>query len=168
MVKIGLLEVDPIPSLLFKIYKNNLYSDNFQKLDETMFISRKANTCFTIVDMSSSKTDKNIILTEKDILLLNSDNQYDLNDFKLFNTRIITYGLNLKACITVSSIQDGERKSVQVCVQRGIPTVSGKIVEEQEFPIKITNYKDVNSVLSAITIALINDIHPDQIKSCIF
>ena len=166
MVKIGILEATPINSLLCKIYGNHLYSDNFK--EETMFISRKANSCFIIVDMNCIKGNKNIMLTEKDILLLNSDNRYNLRDFKLYNTKVITYGLNLKACITVSSIRDEYCKSVQVCIQRAIPTVSGKLVEEQEFPIRIANYKDVNAVLPAVAVALINDIHPDHIKSCVF
>lgn len=66
---------------------------------------------------------------------------------------VITYGLNSKACVTVSSISDS---TVVLCVQRSLPTVSGGVLEQQEFPIAtISSNRDIYSVLAAGTAALV-------------
>ncbi|MDR2904235.1 MAG: hypothetical protein LBU77_06990 [Clostridiales bacterium] len=93
---------------------------------------------------------------ESRMILLNSDEK---NIFKalqndLGSARVITYGLNSKACVTASSISDA---TVQFCIQRALPTFSGEIMEQQEFTVKAdTVNNDVSSILAAVTAAIVN------------
>lgn len=93
---------------------------------------------------------------KNNIILLNSDEK---NIFKALqdnvgNSRVITYGLNSKACVTASSISDC---TVQCCIQRALPTFSGGVLEQQEFTVKAdTQTNDINGILAAVTAAIVN------------
>ena len=70
------------------------------------------------------------------------------NDNKL---KIITYGLNQKATVTVSSITEDR---VMACLQRNIEDINNNIIEVQEFIIEdhnITN-KKIYSMLVVLII----------------
>ena len=65
----------------------------------------------------------------------------------------ITYGLNRRACVTLSSIGDC---AASLCVQRELPRLGGGLVEEQELPLRWRNAStDVHAVMAAATAALI-------------
>jgi len=105
-----------------------------------------------------------LTLSKNGILLINADNKNDLIILDYNNPYIITYGFNNKSTITLSSLSIDMYKNLQVCIQRSIVTISGKIIYEQEFNINI-NDNDVAIILLYITIALINDFNIEQIKS---
>ncbi|MDQ2087144.1 Mur ligase family protein [Herbivorax sp. ANBcel31] len=99
-------------------------------------------------------------LNEKGVAIVNSDDN-NLNSFLTgIKHYIVTYGFNLKASITTSSIGDFmEKDNIMCCLQRSIHTKNGKIVEPQEFKIKADlNGLDTYNVLAAATFALINGV----------
>lgn len=83
----------------------------------------------------------------------------DINlKFKLSNqsrTNIITYGLNQKATVTVSSITD---TNILIYLQRNIKNIEGKIIEVGEKRIKITESCRLKTyeILIIYMISLIN------------
>ncbi|MCL2049900.1 MAG: hypothetical protein FWG87_14355 [Defluviitaleaceae bacterium] len=69
-------------------------------------------------------------LGSEDFLLINSDDKKIFALLKNISAKLITYGFNSRACITVSSVtEDG----VQVCVQRGFTNINGTELEPHEF-----------------------------------
>lgn len=67
-------------------------------------------------------------------VLINTD-VYD--SFAQFaNSFLITYGMNNKACITASSVNDN---NIQICIQRNLLALNHNIIEEQEFSIALPN-----------------------------
>jgi UDP-N-acetylmuramoyl-L-alanyl-D-glutamate--2,6-diaminopimelate ligase len=81
---------------------------------------------------------------------------------------LITYGLNSKASITASSIQQDIEKEriVQCCLQRELITLSGKLVDPGEFTVLLPLHTgaEVYSALGAITAALLNDVELEDKK----
>ncbi len=109
-----------------------------------------------------SKLPKDFDLTTRlnGIVVLNSD---DKNNFTLLRNnkaKLITYGFNSKAWVTASSVASGHYQTIQCCIQRSLPTRSGLVLEEQEFPVNVVD-KDIYNVLGAITAGLLSgiDIH---------
>ena len=75
-------------------------------------------------------------MTEGSFVLINSDRQSDYSFIQYYKGTLITYGLNQKSCITASSIVDNERGGqLQICIQRGFPTICGGYTAVQEFPV---------------------------------
>ncbi len=140
------IAIEEIPTVTISSAKfNNSY--------DVLIINSLANANFCIenYENESSENNKVIILNSDESNILKALNTEDCG-----NTKIITYGLNNKACVTASSISDD---SVQCCIQRSLPAFSGEILEQQEFPVKTheKNKTDVYSVLAAVTAALVND-----------
>ena len=100
-------------------------------------------------------------LKEGGFLLLNADEKPAKRKIKLKSAIPISYGFDSKSSITSSSISHGAHKTMQICIQRPIPTVLGKTVMEQEFSIRIAS-KEINdhSILAAVTAAIVNDFPP--------
>lgn len=96
------------------------------------------------------------IIKKTKYLILNSDNIKNLGFLKSNRLNVITYGLNRKSTVTISSIKDD---SVMVCFQRNIENIYKKIIEEQEINIKVkkNNMKKVYNVLAISTIMGIYD-----------
>ena len=73
------------------------------------------------------------ILKNAKYLIINSDiNKCENLDY---NGAIITYGLNQKAMITISSV---EKENILICVQENFKNVQGSLIEQQEFNVEIT------------------------------
>lgn len=107
----------------------------------------------TPADVNSKSDFCDIILFHKDkqpkklpsskIVLYNSDLETSENYFSGEKIYLITYGLNAKATITASSIDE---KSMLICVQRSFRNINGRTLLPQEIPIscavKITDASD--------------------------
>ena len=76
------------------------------------------------------------------------------NESKIQDKQIITYGLNQKAIITMSSIKP---ENILICVQNKYKNYYGKIVEEQEVNVEITknNLKKICNSMAIFTILTI-------------
>lgn len=68
--------------------------------------------------------------------------------------KVITYGLNQKAAITMSSIKS---ENILICVQKRFKNYYGKIVEEQEVNVEITknNLKKISNSMAIFAILTI-------------
>ena len=67
-------------------------------------------------------------------LIFNSDSIINLNKISCNNSKIITYGLNRKAMITISSVKD---ERVLVALQNNLQNLSGKTIEVGETNINL-------------------------------
>ena len=72
-----------------------------------------------------------IILNAK-LVVVNSDLEVNLECVKNLKLRLISYGMNSKSTVTVSSI---EEESILVSLQRSISTLKDNIIEPQEVKI---------------------------------
>lgn len=100
-------------------------------------------------------------LNEQDYIIINADEIEILKKIHGKKVNIITYGLNPKASVTLSSIETIELSpTVQCCIQRSLITLAGIEIEPQEFPIMlpVRGMKNVQNALSAVIAAMINDI----------
>jgi len=93
-------------------------------------------------------------LKQGGLIIANSDEPRVMEDlFEAYVGRIlVTYGLNRRACVTLSSIGES---AASLCVQRELPRLGGGLVEEQELPIRWQSPADVHAVMAAATAALI-------------
>ena len=80
--------------------------------------------------------DINKILANIKFLVINSDINNNLENIE---TNIIDYGLNQKATITASSINE---ENIIVCVQRNINNINNKLIEINEEKISMEKYKN--------------------------
>ena len=96
------------------------------------------------------------ILKKTKYIILNSDFSGEIRELDNNSIKIITYGLNRKATITVSSIKEDK---VLICVQRNIENVLNKIIEEQEFNINIckNNISKTYNMLAIFTVLCVYD-----------
>ena len=75
---------------------------------------------------------------------------------------LITYGFNNKVCVTASSVMENE---MQICIQRELPTFTGKAVDQQEFGVSMdTENHSPENLLAAITAALVAGIEVMVLK----
>ena len=95
---------------------------------------------------------KNNLIKTK-YIILNSDLKINLNFFKDVNLRVITYGFNSKATITISS---NTEDSIQICVQRNILNKKHNI-EQQEISLVKEDEVDIYDVMLLIAILLIHN-----------
>ena len=121
----------PFIGIVGKVNDSNFIKNGLTKNSE--------NTKFEIININN-KSIENI--------------KNNLSLLKNTKLNIITYGFNAKCTITVSSIKD---EDTLICVQRNIKRVNGKIIEEQEFNIKIekNNIKKLYNTLVIFTILAI-------------
>lgn len=140
-----------------EVYKNsvknrfefiNINKKNIENLKnirfETILIDEEQKDFF-----ENSKYLENIIKKSK-FLVINSD--IVKNKFK--NNKLITYGLNQSATITISSIKS---ENILICVQKKFEDIHEKMVEEQEKRVEIgkSNLKKVCNSLAVFTILTI-------------
>ena len=110
-----------------------------------------------LVATGGAKTRYNILeLKPNSFLIMNPDQKEILADAANSHGILITYGFNNKVCVTASSVMENE---IQICIQRDLPTLSGKSVEQQEFGVSadMQQYGPEN-LLAAITAALVADV----------
>ena len=75
-------------------------------------------------------------------------------------TNVITYGLNQKAAITMSSIKS---ENILICVQKSFKNYYGKIVEEQEVNVEITK-NNLKKIINSMAIFTILTIFGEKLK----
>lgn len=83
------------------------------------------------------------------------------------NSLLVTYGLNSLATVTASSIQP-EQTSIhfQCCLQRSIVTISGELLEPQEFPVFLPFFwEDAGIALGFVTLGLLLSLPPEMFRS---
>ena len=94
------------------------------------------------------------ILRNVKYLVINSDVVKDLEVLVNSNINVITYGLNQKATITMSSIMT---EKILICVQNKFRNIFGEFVEEQEVNVEISknNLKKICNSMAVFSILAI-------------
>lgn len=140
------LDNDIFDCLKFDIIIFNDKADDFKEANSDVYkeFMRKA---FSLLD-------------EKGIAIVNADDNELTNFLNGIKHYIITYGFNLKASITTSSVGDLVAKNnIMCCLQRTLFTRNGSKIEPQEFIIKTQpDMYDTYNVLAAATFALVNGV----------
>ncbi|NMA83497.1 MAG: hypothetical protein GX962_06495 [Epulopiscium sp.] len=99
------------------------------------------------------------ILDTQGIMIMNWDNMNYFSWHKYQSMSIITYGINPKACVTASSIQQdmSGNTTIQCCVQRPFITRDGELIEPQEFTVHMQTpiQEDLDLILGVITATLV-------------
>ena len=100
------------------------------------------------------------LLDDKGIAIVNADDFELTNFLNGIKHYIITYGFNLKASITTSSVGDlVDKCDIMCCLQRTVFARNGNVIEPQEFIIKTKpEMYDPYNVLAAATFALVNGV----------
>ncbi|MBR1802820.1 MAG: hypothetical protein IJ777_02470 [Clostridia bacterium] len=130
---------------IFYLHKDNV--SNVRNITfETILIGKP-------IEISKEKVRS--LVQKANYLILNSDRKENVEILKELNLNLITYGLNSKCTITTSSI--GEEQ-MMICLQRGIEIPSGKMIEPQEFLLKIENEEDSYTMMEFATLSLL---YPD-------
>ena len=98
----------------------------------------------------TSKYLEDIIKNAK-YLIINSDIVKNIGVLVNGDTNVITYGLNQKAKITMSSIKS---ENILICVQDKFKNIFGKFVEEQEVNVEISknNLKKICNSMAVFSI----------------
>lgn len=156
MYFVGIITSDKSRKYINEIIKNQIKSEKFK----VIFITEK-----NAKNMKNIRFDTIVINKEvkwldfirdnlKNVnLVLNSDLKIDYNQIKESNLRIINYGFNSKATITLSSNTDD---SVQICIQRNIINKKENI-EQQEISLIKSQSSDIYDIMLLITILLMYD-----------
>lgn len=132
------------------LFKNKTISSDLNKED-------KIYKTVTILDNINRKDRifnlKNV-LEKSDILLINSALKIGINQP---NIETVSYGMDEKASLTLSSIDDIKNGNPVICIQRGINSVFSKKTEPMELKFgSMESIKDINTYagISALKIVL--------------
>ena len=128
--------------------------------------------------LKNSKYLEDIIKNAK-YLVINSDviknleailiNEHKMNNFKqnqiekhgqMHDVQVITYGLNQKAMVTMSSIKT---ENILICVQNKFKNATGKMVEEQEVNVEISK-NNLKKICNSMAIFTILTIYGENLK----
>ena len=130
----------------------NINSKNIENIKNVRFETVLVNSSLDKFN-NQQENIKNILSNIK-YLIINSDIQSKRSIFpEELKFEIITYGLNQKATITASSINEDD---VIVCLQRNIKNIKNKVIEVNEFDIKLDENKSetIYNVMAYFTILL--------------
>ena len=135
-------------------------SDYINKLKLDILI---INDSFQITNL----TTPNLKLNNPSIILLNSDKAKEIELKNSTPSYLITFGFNPKSTITVSSIETCIHNTMQISIQRTLPTLYSTEILEQDFSINIYD-TNIDAILSAIsTILVATDIDIENLKNII-
>ena len=97
------------------------------------------------------------ITSKAKYLLLNGD--IDITALEEINIekpiKIITFGFNTKATITISSVKE---EKIIVCLQRYIEKINGEIIDTQEKEIKISKENN-KKIYNKLAIFIVKELH---------
>lgn len=109
-------------------------------------------------DFDECKNDnfKNLkeICEKTQYLLLDSDIEIKTNIFKDIKVNIITFGLNHKSSVTISSITD---ENIMISVQRGVRDTEGNIFEVGEYS-EVINNNVANNIKEILSCFILKNI----------
>ena len=134
---------------------------------KTIKYCKSKNVSFSIflcLGKIGENTKENIAcLVRHTILIVNTDDRRVFPLKLKTGNKLITCGMNHRASVTLSSYLEpmGDEKSskIQCCIQRNIPTVSGRIFEPQEFSLLLEQgQKSVSGALAAVTTLIAADV----------
>ena len=125
---------------------NEEYIDNMKNIKFNSIIMNKENNI-----KENRKIVLKQILKNTKYLIINSDIYTKLDIVYNINITVITFGYNLKATITASSVNEDK---ILLCIQRSIKVSDEKNIEPKEIYADIIG-KDVYNTMAANTVRLI-------------
>ena len=138
------LKEENIKHNILIINEKNL--ENMKNIKFNSIIINKEN-----IIVEQSKTVLKQILKNTKYLIINSDIYKKMDIAYNLNLAIITYGYNLRATITASSVNE---EKILLCVQRNIITNNKNDIEPKEIYVKILN-NDIYTTMAANATKLI-------------
>ncbi|OQB14038.1 MAG: hypothetical protein BWY15_01410 [Firmicutes bacterium ADurb.Bin193] len=99
------------------------------------------------------------------IVLVNTDITSSTNVLIDKEAYVVTYGLNSRATLTVSSIEESK---VVLCLQRSITDLDGRVIEPQEFSVYISGEIDAEMILLMSAVLLISGVSLDRLSEFVF
>lgn len=154
MYFVGIITDEKSRKYLNKIVNTQIRIDKFQVIFITENnVENMKNICFDTI-VINKKIDwfgvlKNNLENTK--IVINSDIYTDFKILRDFNVRVISYGFNSKATVTISS---NTEECVQICIQRNILNKKDKI-EQQEINIYKNENEDIYDIMILVIILLI-------------
>lgn len=135
---------------IIEITENAIENLKNIKFDEIIFMKDIKLTSDTYKYMSEA-------ISKVKYLIINSDIQIKaLQEIKIKKlVKLITFGFNTKATITISSVKDDK---IIICVQRNIEKTNQGIIEAQERDIQITNSKN-KKIYNNLIVFIIKELH---------
>lgn len=136
--------------ILFDLVSDDLHEMNFYRLHFDIVVHS------FISEYDSSYLDD--IFRMSKICILNYDDKEMLPLLsKLENVITITYGLNSKSTVTISSVNINSYLEVNLCLQRDVVPVAGEKIEPCEFCIETNgnDEKHIYPILAASTLCLL-------------
>ncbi len=109
--------------------------------------------------LNLSKYLEDIIINAK-YLIVNSDIVKHIEVMMEYNKNIITYGLNQKAMITISSIKN---ENILICVQSEIESMNGDVIEQQEINVQI-HKSSSKKICNSMAIFTILAVYGEKLK----
>lgn len=96
------------------------------------------------------------IMSNVNYLIINSDIDIEFDKKQIdIPIKMITFGFNSKATITISSIKEDK---IIVCIQRNIEKINKQIIEVQEKEVKIDSQKD-KKIYNNLSVFIITQLH---------
>ena len=148
----------------FQILKENIDTQDYNLIQiNNKSIENIKNIKFEIIIINKelkSLEEKKLIIdflcTNSKYILLNTDLNKELNFSQKCKEKIITFGLNHKATVTISSITES---SILVYLQRNVKDKNDKLIEVGEKQVKINkdNKIKVYEILIIYIISIINN-----------
>ncbi len=146
-----------IDFLIIGIYSPYTSSDYINKLQTDILIINDFSQISNLTNLHFSNNKPNIVL-------INSDKSKEIELKTKTPFYVITFGFNQKSTITISSITTGVINTLQICIQRNLPTLKNNEILEQDFSIN-TNNKNTEILLAAISAVLLSGIDIEILKS---
>lgn len=157
MINIGVLRGEAGNDIYDIINKLLINKDNEYNINIELISSNIEPNKYSILIINKTNINFNLekSLIKQGIIIINIDEKLSC-PIKLINpVRVITTGFNPKACVTASSVICGEYNTIQLCIQRTLPTIQGEVLEPQEFSVN-TQKRNVQNVIYAITTLIIS------------
>lgn len=149
----------------------NISGQNSQPFNVDSLLSKDCRHKSQILVLNKKNPDFNLqkaldVMATGSVIVMNSDETHYAGLKLTKPMRLITYGYNPKSTITASSIVVHENISLQCCIQRQFATLSGAILEVQEFLVR-TNYMELTEgdILASVSVALLCDASIDRISN---
>lgn len=138
------------------IHINNKSIDNIKNITfETIIINKELKSLEEKINVIEN------ICNKSKYLIINTDIKLDLNLDNNKKINIITYGLNQKATVTISSITDS---SILIDLQRNIKSKSGEIIEVGEKQVKASGIGN-SRIYEILILYIILSIYNNHIMS---
>ncbi len=157
------LEKNNVDMLILKIDIPDIdkYISDELRFDILIYIDKSSDS--SLLDRYEYKSGLERIFSlidDKGVAIVNVDDSDMIRLLDGKKHKVITYGFNTKASITTSSIGDTVYKDGFICcLQRSISTRGGKVIEPQEYKLRLdAGELDSHDLLAAASFAIVNGI----------